>query len=148
MRSDNEGAAPPSRHADTDVTMSQSIANERPQNQWYCRPVLFVADVEHTLRFYLDQLGFTKKWYIDNVCQVDRGGCEIILCEEPARRDRTRLFIELNRDGIDELRREIAERSVPTDELRWGYDTIRIVDPDGNELLFPLDETNDRRRQQ
>ena len=26
----------------------------------------------------------------------------------------------------------------------WGYDAIRIVDPDGNELLFPLDETNDR----
>ena len=26
----------------------------------------------------------------------------------------------------------------------WGYDVIRIADPDGNELLFPLDETNDR----
>jgi len=28
-----------------------------------------------------------------------------------------------------------------------GYEVIRIVDPDGNELLFPLDETNDRERQ-
>ena len=25
-----------------------------------------------------------------------------------------------------------------------GYEAIRIVDPDGNELLFPLDETNER----
>jgi hypothetical protein len=29
---------------------------------------------------------------------------------------------------------------------RWGYDVIRITDPAGNELLFPLDETNDRER--
>jgi len=40
-----------------------------------------------------------------------------------------------------------SERSVPTEKAWWGYDAIRIVDPDGNELLFPLDETNDRERQ-
>jgi hypothetical protein len=74
------------------------------------------------------------------------GGCEIILCEDPARRDRSRLFVELDREGIDELRREIAERSVPAEKAWWGYDVIRIADPDGNELLFPLDETNDRER--
>jgi hypothetical protein len=61
--------------------------------------------------------------------------------------DKSRLFVELTRDGIDELRREISERSVPTEKAWWGYDAIRIVDPDGNELLFPLDETNDRERQ-
>jgi hypothetical protein len=48
---------------------------------------------------------------------------------------------------MDELRREILERSVPTEKTWWGYDAIRIVDPDGNELLFPLDETNDSERQ-
>jgi hypothetical protein len=46
--------------------------------------------------------------------------------------------VELTRDGLDELRREIAERSVPTQKAWWGYDVIRIADPDGNELLFPL----------
>lgn len=109
--------------------------------------MLFVSDLQRALRFYIDMLGFKKKWHVDNVCQVDRGGCEIILSEDPARQDKSRLFVELNRDGIDELRREILERSVPTQEMWWGYDTIRIVDPDGNELLFPLDETNDRERQ-
>lgn len=105
-----------------------------------------MSNVQAALRFYVDTLGFTKKWHVDNVCQVDRGGCEIILCEDPARRDRSRLFVELTRDGIDALRREIVERSVPTEKTWWGYDSIRIVDPDGNELLFPLDETNDRER--
>jgi len=123
---------------------------ELMSNRWYARPVLFVADVQVALRFYIDTLGFTKKWHTADgegtVCQVDRGGCEIILCEDPARQDKSRLFVELNRDGIDELRREIAERSVPTEKAWWGYDVIRIPDPDGNELLFPLDETNDRER--
>lgn len=95
-------------------------------------------------------LGFEKRWHEDDgkgsVCQVDRGGCEIILCEDAARTDKARLFVELNRDGLDELRREISERSVPTEKAWWGYDVIRIVDPDGNELLFPLDETDDTER--
>src|SRR5262245_15249563 len=131
--------------------MSGSKATEQVSHQWYARPVLFVSDLQSALRFYIDKLGFKKKWHTDagkgTVCQVDRGGCEIILCEDAQRRDRGRLFVELNRDGIDELRREILERSVPTEKAWWGYDVIRITDPDGNELLFPLDETNDRERQ-
>ena len=114
---------------------------------WYLRPVVFVSDVDAALRFYIDKLGFVKKWHKDTVCQVDRGGCEIILCQDRARQDKARLFVELNRDGIDELRREIAERSIPAQKTWWGYDSIQIIDPDGNELLFPLDETNDRERQ-
>ena len=127
--------------------MPESIVNEQIAHLWYARPVFFVSDVERALRFYLEQLGFTKKWHVKNVCQVDRGGCEIILCEDSSRQDKSRLFVELNRAGMDELRREISERSVPHEKIWWGYDTIRIVDPDGNELFFPLDDTNDRERQ-
>jgi catechol 2,3-dioxygenase-like lactoylglutathione lyase family enzyme len=127
--------------------MSESTVTKRIAHQWYMRPVLFVSDVQASLRFYIDKLGFETKWHKGKVCQVDRGGCEIILCEDPARQDKSRLFVELNRDGIDELRREIVERSVPTQKTWWGYDVIRISDTDGNELLFPLDETNDRERQ-
>ena len=131
--------------------MSDSTVTEQVAQKWYARPVLFVSDLQVALRFYIDKLRFRKKWHAGNgkgtVCQVDRGECEIILCEDPKRQDKGRLFVELNRDGIDELRREISERSVPTQRAWWGYDVIRITDPDGNELLFPLDETNDRERQ-
>ena len=120
-------------------------------HKWYLRPVLFVSDLQAALRFYIDKLGFEKRWHTADgkgaVCQVNRGGCEIILCEDASRQDKGRLFVELTREGIDELRREIAERSVPTEKAWWGYDVIRIADPDGNELFFPLDETNDRERQ-
>lgn len=128
--------------------MTVSTTGDQPAHHWYARPVLFVSDVQAALRFYTDKLGFVKRWHTDDgagtVCQVDRGGCEIILCQDATRQERSRLFIELTRDGIDELRREIRARAVPNEMSWWGYDVIRIVDPDGHELLFPLDETNDR----
>jgi catechol 2,3-dioxygenase-like lactoylglutathione lyase family enzyme len=116
---------------------------EKIQTGWYARPVLFVADVSRALRFYVDMLGFEKRWHSGDgagtVCQVNRGDCEIILCEHATRRDKARLFIELNVDELAELRREIAQRSVPSKETWWGYDSIQIDDPDGNELLFPTE---------
>ena len=111
-------------------------------HRWYTRPVLFVADVERALHFYLDMLGFEKSWHegdgAGKVCQVKRGECEIILCEDAGRSDRGRLFISLTPEGLADLRQEIAERSVPTKESWWGYDVLQIDDPDGNELLFPV----------
>jgi catechol 2,3-dioxygenase-like lactoylglutathione lyase family enzyme len=78
--------------------------------------VLFVADVNRALRFYIDMLGFEKKWHAGDgaggVCHVNRAGCEIILCEDATRRDRGRLFVELTADGLTALRREILERAV------------------------------------
>lgn len=123
--------------------MTESTVSERVTRRWYARPVFFVSDVQAALHFYVGQLGFKKPWHEGDgsgkVCQVNRGECEIILCEDAARRDRGRLFVELTRDGLDELRREISERSVPTQNAWWGYDVIRVADPDGNELLFPCE---------
>ena len=113
-------------------------------HRWYARPVLFVADLDRSLRFYLDQLGFMKNWHVDDgkgtVCQVSRSDCEIVLCQDTARGDKARLFIELTADRLRDFRRELAERSVPTKTIWWGYDTTLVNDPDGNELLFPVPE--------
>jgi catechol 2,3-dioxygenase-like lactoylglutathione lyase family enzyme len=111
-------------------------------HRWYARPVLFVADVQRALHFYVDMLGFEKRWHegdgTGTVCQVDRGECEIILCEDETRKDKGRLFIEITAEGLQDLRRELAERAVPTKETWWGYDSVQVDDPDGNELLFPV----------
>ena len=112
-------------------------------HRWYTRPVFFVADLDRALHFYVDALGFVKQWHSGDgagtVCQVTRGECEIILCEHDKRKDKARLFIELTREGIAELRAEIGERSIPNRTSWWGYDVIQIDDPDGNELLFPFE---------
>ena len=113
-------------------------------HRWYARPVFFVADVNRAIRFYVDMLGFEKSWHTGGgtgkICQVNHGECEIILCEDATRSDKARLFIELTAAGLAELRREVVERSVPSRETWWGYDTLQIDDPDGNELFFPSPE--------
>ena len=63
--------------------MTEQAATGETVHQWYARPVFFVADVNRALRFYVDLLGFKKHWQEGNVCQVNRGDCEIILCEHP-----------------------------------------------------------------
>jgi hypothetical protein len=107
------------------------------------RPVFFVTDIHRAADFYIGKLGFVKKWHAGDgqgtVCQVDRGECEIILCEDAKRADRGRLFLELTREGVDELVSEMAERSVATEKAWWGYDVLRIADPDGNELLVCME---------
>ena len=122
--------------------MTTQTHADQVTHRWYMRPVFFVGDLERALRFYEDKLGFKKSWHAGDgkgkVCQVNRSDCEIILCEDARRKDKARLFVELTQDGIDELRREIDERSIPSKESWWGYDCIHIDDPDGNELLFPL----------
>ena len=124
--------------------MKEQPATNEIVHRWYTRPVLFVTDVNRAIRFYVDMLGFEKRWHegdgAGKVCQVDRGECEIILCEDAARGGKSRLFIELTPEGLADLRREVAERSVPSEESWWGYDVLQIDDPDGNELLFPVSE--------
>ena len=124
--------------------MTEAIHAQQITQRWYARPVFFVGDIERALRFYEDLLGFKKSWHSGDgngkVCQVNRSDCEIILCEDASRKDKARLFVELTPDGIAELRREIIARSIPSKASWWGYEVIQIDDPDGNELLFPLED--------
>jgi catechol 2,3-dioxygenase-like lactoylglutathione lyase family enzyme len=124
--------------------MTEQATRSQIVHRWYTRPVFFVADVNRAIRFYVDMLGFEKAWHTGDgagkICQVNHGECEIILCEDATRSDKARLFIELTAEGLADLRREFLERAVPTRETWWGYDTLQVDDPDGNELLFPQPE--------
>jgi catechol 2,3-dioxygenase-like lactoylglutathione lyase family enzyme len=121
--------------------VTDEVLPNQATHRWYTRPVFFVADIHRAAHFYIALLGFEKAWHSDDgagtVCQVSHGECEIILCQDPVRHDQGRLFIELTAAGLADLRREFQARAVPTTEARWGYDTLRVVDPDGNELFFP-----------
>jgi len=129
--------------AEEAIDMTETPVSQSGPHRWYTRPVFFVSDIQAAIRFYVEMLGFQKKWHEADgkgtVCQVDHGECEIILCEDAARHDKSRVFVSLTRQGLEQLRRAIAERSVPHEQAWWGYDVIRIADPDGNELLFPIE---------
>ena len=118
---------------------------------WFARPVLHVTDVEASLRFYVDKLGFTNPWRFDEngkvyVAQVERQGCAIILTNNwPEKIGKGLLFISLNVEpptpeaataALDELRAELEARGVPVKEGSWGYRLLVVDDPDGNQLFF------------
>lgn len=124
---------------------------------WFARPIFNVADVEASLRFYIDQLGFTCPWRFDEqgkafVAQVDRMGCSIILTKSwPQKIGKSLLFISLNVEpptteaatvALDGLRAELEARGVPVKEGSWGYRLLVVDDPDGNQLLFNYPKEN------
>ena len=118
---------------------------------WFARPVLHVTDVEASLQFYVNRLGFTSPWRYDedgraHVAQVDRQGCALILADTwPAKIGKGLMFISLNVEpatpmaavaALDALRAELEARGVPVREGSWGYRLLVVDDLDGNQLLF------------
>ena len=119
---------------------------------WFARPVLHVEDVDASLRFYIDQLGFTSPWRYDEggkgrVAQVDRQGCALILANNLAREKigKAVMFISLNVEpekpeasgaALDALRAEFEARGVAVRDGSWGYRLLVVDDLDGNQLLF------------
>ena len=118
---------------------------------WFARPVLHVKDVEASLRFYVDRLGFTSPWHYDedgraHVAQVDRQGCALILADTwPDKIGKGLMFISLNVEpetreaataALNTLRAELESRGAPVKEGSWGYRLLVIDDPDGNQLFF------------
>jgi len=110
---------------------------------WYSRPVFFVESVERSIAFYTEKLGFTvaNRYEEDGeilVAQVNREDCEILLnCQQPEKTGRGRMFISLDIEVLRTLRAEFESRGSPITDGWWGYDTMIIKDPDGNELFFP-----------
>jgi catechol 2,3-dioxygenase-like lactoylglutathione lyase family enzyme len=118
---------------------------------WFARPVLHVKDVEASILFYVNRLGFTNAWRYDEdgrayVAQVDRQGCALILANTwPEKIGKGLMFISLNVEpetreaavaALDALRAELEAKGAPVKEGSWGYRLLVVDDPDGNQLFF------------
>src|ERR1700677_998318 len=96
---------------------------------WFARAVLHVKDVDASVRFYVNLLGFTSPWRYDEegrarVAQVERQGCALILANNlaPENIGKGVMFISLNVEpatpgaavaALDGLRAELESRGVP-----------------------------------
>jgi catechol 2,3-dioxygenase-like lactoylglutathione lyase family enzyme len=119
---------------------------------WFARPILHVRDVDASLSFYVNLLGFTSPWRYDeegraNVAQVNRQGCALILANNLAAEKIGKgvMFISLNVEpalpeaaiaALDALRAELEAKGVSVKEGSWGYRLLVVDDLDGNQLLF------------
>ena len=123
---------------------------------WFARPVLHVTDVDASLRFYVERLGFTSPWRYDeggraHVAQVDRQGCALILADTwPEKIGKGLMFISLNVEPatperlvatLDAVRAELEAKGVPVREGSWGYRLLVVDDLDGNQLFFNYPKT-------
>jgi catechol 2,3-dioxygenase-like lactoylglutathione lyase family enzyme len=112
-------------------------------DSFYARSVFFVRDAARSLAFYTESLGFSLDWDSqDGVFQVSLFGFELILNQTggrtEARAGHGRVFIGLEADQTEVLRRHIEEKRIPTTEVEWGKPTLVIRDLDENELYFWL----------
>ena len=118
---------------------------------WFARPVLHVTDVEASLGFYVNRLGFTSPWLYEEdgrvrVAQAERQGCTLILADQwPEKVGKGLMFISVNvvpetREAeiaaLDALRAEFEAKGVAVKEGSWGYRLLVVDDPDGNQLFF------------
>jgi catechol 2,3-dioxygenase-like lactoylglutathione lyase family enzyme len=118
--------------------------------EWFARPVLFVADIDRSLDFYVNRLGFKAGWrYANEVAQVERQGCSLIFSSQwPDKVSNGLMFVSLNVDApadeldvkvsaaLDDLRLEFEGKDVDVKDGSWGYRLLVVRDPDGNELYF------------
>jgi len=113
-------------------------------SSWDARPVFFVEDVERSLAFYIDRLGFTEtNRYAEDgkvlVGGVEREGCLLLLnCQQPQKNGHARYWIRLDLEAYQAFRRELEAKGVAVKDDWWGFDTMVVEDPDGNELFFPV----------
>ena len=102
-------------------------------------PVLASLDLNETVTFYTERLGFAKQLQIDNYLIVSRDGAEIHFwrCNERHIAENTSCYVRVADTQV--LFDEFKSRglSVQPPEVRpWGMKELYVIDPHGNLLKF------------
>jgi hypothetical protein len=103
-------------------------------------PILNVASVAGSVRYYIELLGFHLDWLEGEppaMASVSRDGHAIMLCEGHQGQRETWVWI-----GVDDIaplwaqyrRQGVRFRQPPTDHP-WAYE-MQVMDPDGHVLRF------------
>lgn len=100
-------------------------------------PILRVADMTASRRYYLDVLGFKLDWEGPEMASVSRDGCAIMLCE--GHQGRTGAWVWVGVVDADVLYAAfVAANAIirdPPQNFAWAYE-FQVADPDGNVLRF------------
>jgi len=121
------------------------------------RPMLAVTDLQRTIAFYRDRLGFTLGETFGDPpvwCELFRDGVSIMFNAPPSedvrrdvpRRSRDYQIYYINSPDVAALREDLLSRGAPASDLRiteYGMKEFEVRDPDGVWLWFgqPTDES-------
>jgi predicted enzyme related to lactoylglutathione lyase len=116
-------------------------------NEFECViPILYVRNFAVSLDYYVNQLGFTKKWTADDPptfgC-VARGKVEIFLSEGGQGQPGTWMSIFM--EDVDALHEEYKKSGAiirqPPTNMPWNTREMNVEDPDGHRLRMSGDTT-------
>ena len=107
-------------------------------------PIFHVKDVEASLSFYTDVLGFVQSFRYGTYAGLKIGECEIHICppdDDGSSTGGGEAYIIC--DEVDDYFARIVSagakpKSEPADRM-YGMRDFSVVDPDGNELSFGCD---------
>ncbi len=108
-------------------------------------PILRVADLSRSIRYYVDVLGFTNaEWSGDDFTCVTRDNASIYLSQGEQGQPGT--WVWLGVEDVDALHREYmatgARIGHPPENYPWAYE-MKVIDPDGHILRFGSDPRQD-----
>jgi uncharacterized glyoxalase superfamily protein PhnB len=109
------------------------------------QPILRVEDIEKSVRYYVDVLGFTKAPWGDFFTFVSRDRCRIYLCEGSQGHPGTWVWAGV--EDVDLLYEEYKAAGaiirVPPRNYPWAFE-MHVEDPDGHVLRFGSEPKTDR----
>jgi predicted enzyme related to lactoylglutathione lyase len=102
------------------------------------QPILRVEDMNASLRFYVDQLGFKNvHWGTDEFTSVNRDRAGIYLCKGSQGAGKAWIWIGV--EDVEKLQDEFKARGViirmPPTNYPWALE-MHVEDPDGNVIRF------------
>lgn len=101
-------------------------------------PILRVEDLDASLRFYVDQLGFRNAdWAMEDFTCVSRGAASVHLCRRG--QGAGKAWVWMGVESVRDLREELLAAGVtirmePTN-YPWALE-MHVEDPDGNVIRF------------
>jgi len=101
-----------------------------------CNPILRVENMEASVRFYVDRLGFkSAPWGTNDFSHVSRDRAGIYLCR--AGQGRGGAWVWVGVADVEKLHEEFKARGVaiklPPTNYSWALE-MQVEDPDGNVL--------------
>ncbi|MDB4898554.1 MAG: putative glyoxalase family protein [Gemmatimonadetes bacterium] len=120
-------------------TASASVASSVDVGR--ATPILRVSDLDASLAYYADALGFEQEWRARGFASVRRGRGSIMLCEGDQGHLGAWIWIAVS--DADALHAELRARGAiirhPPTNYPWESRELHVADPDGNVLRLGSD---------
>lgn len=101
-------------------------------------PIFRVNNLDASVAYYVERLGFKIQWRDDPLASVGRDRTSIMLSEGDQGHSGTWVWIAS--DDVDELYNELSARGArlrhPPTNYPWGSRECQVTDPDGHVLRF------------